>query len=45
MYFDAILDLDMIQSSHLSKACHSQLTLYKYRIMGAVTSRRWLLSR
>jgi len=30
MYFDVILDLDMIQSSHLSKACHSQLTLYNY---------------
>lgn len=44
MYRDAILDLDMIKSSHLSKDCHSQLTLYKHRIMGAVT-RKWLLSR
>ncbi len=39
LYLDALLDLSLIQSSHSSKAFHSQMALCKQGIIGG--SNKW----
>lgn len=39
LYLDALLGLSLIQSSHSSKACHSQMALCKQGIIGG--SNKW----